>query len=102
MTTFKLRLRKVNQRVLGATIPADVINELDLESGDEIIVNIDNIVKRTTEYMCGVCQCSFVENTDEVEIECTGCGEKSNIIKIADDFTHIQMKGGEDGQGNNN
>ena len=96
MTVFKLRLRKVNQRVLGATIPADIINELDLESGDEIIITVDDVIKKTTEYLCGVCQTSFVENTNEPEIECAGCGEKHNIIKISDDFTHIYVKGGDE------
>lgn len=82
-----LRLRKVNKKSLGITIPKEIVKKFKLLPGLEVSICVEFENKKQA-YRCGVCGYEFVEEIEEREVECQSCGEMRHLIKI-NEFTRI-------------
>lgn len=74
----RVKLRNVNKKQLGITIPADIQKKLGLAAGMEMKFSAEFAYPEKY-YQCGVCLVEFSEAYG-IQPECPGCGESNHII----------------------
>jgi len=84
-TNLKLKIRKISQRSLGVTLPADLVGDLNVGDNAMLFINQGFVECDSVDYKCGVCEYVFSEDSNELEIECPACGETKYLIKLEDE-----------------